>query len=76
MVVPEDHVGADDPTLKMIEVGQLVFDVSVDPVGQREMPGSDMDMHPGIIRKVFRTVDSLSAKKCHENRWLAMPPAT
>jgi hypothetical protein len=60
----------------MIEVGQLVFDVGVDPVGQREMPGSDMDMHLGILRKVLRTVDLLSAKKLHENRWLNPPRKT
>ena len=45
LVVPEDHVGSDDPTLKMVEMGQLVFNVGVDPVSQREMPGSDMNVH-------------------------------
>jgi len=69
-------MGPDDPALKMIEVGELVFDVGVDPVGQREMPGGDMNMHIKNIRKVLRTVDSLSAKKFHENRWLNPPRKT
>jgi hypothetical protein len=75
MIVPKHHVGPEDPTFKMIQMGKFVFDVGVDPVGQREVSRGDMNVHKRILGRVLPTVDPASAKKFHENRWLGTPPS-
>jgi len=45
VVMPEHHMGANDPALEVVQMGKLVLNIHVDPVGQREMSGGDMNVH-------------------------------
>lgn len=57
VIMPKNYVSADDPGFKVIQMRKLVLHIHVDPVGQREMAGRDMNVHNFTLSPFFTSVD-------------------